>query len=665
VYFADQYSGVFAFGSNKGAVNTNTEYTVSTQGAKIITLDSKGNVYLATYSGSASSDIAMEIAINNIALPNAAVAGSSTATNVTTILNDGACSTSPVVTFSATENGAASTEFLANTTGTCAGTPTGGSSFATNVTFNPTTAGTHVGLLTAVDTVNGGVGVANVYGVTAGSAAAEPTFSPAAGTYTSIQSVTISDTTPGATIYYTTDGTAPTTSSTKYAGAITVSSSETINAIAVATGISNSSVASAVYTLNLPLTTTPTISVASGTYTSIQTVKISDGTLGAKIYYTTDGSTPTTSSTKYTSPITVSTSETLNAIAVASGYAPSAVATANYTINLTVTAPTFSPAGGTYTTIQTVTLADTTPSSSIYYTTDGSTPTTSSAVYSGPIQVLGSETINAIGAATGYANSPVATATYTLNLPQAATPTISLGSGTYTVSQPVTITDTTSGATIYYTVDGSTPTTSSKVYSGPLTLSATETLKAIAVAIGYSPSAVATSSYTVNIMPAGFALSTNPSSLTIPSTATFGTVQLTVQPQGGFTGAVLLTCTGLPSGASCGFSSSPVNLTNYNQPQNVTVTISTGQAPQSAMLHHRSNPLMPEATLALALCFFGFRKRRRGVQVLLLAAISVLGVTMLAGCGSSGPGTTNSTATITATAGSISAKTTVSITMNR
>ncbi len=247
------------------------------------------------------------------------------------------------------------------------------------------------------------------------------------------------------------------------------------------------------------------------------------------------------------------------------------------------------------------------------------------------MQVLGSETINAIGALTGYANSPVASATYTLNLPQAATPTISLGSGTYTVSQPVTISDTTTGATIYYTLDGTTPTTSSKVYSGPLTLSATETLKAIAVAIGYSPSAVATSSYTVNIMPAGFALSTNPSSLTIPSTATFGTLQLTVQPQGGFTGAVQLSCTGLPAGAACGFSASPVNLTNYNQPQIVTVTISTGQV---AMLRHRSNPFVPEATLALALCFLGFRKRR-GVQVLLLAVISVLGVTMLAGCGSS------------------------------
>jgi hypothetical protein len=439
-----------------------------------------------------------------------------------------------------------------------------------------------------------------------------------------------------------------------------VTTSEAIQAIAVASGVGNSAVATAAYTLNLPVAQTPVISVASGTYTSVQTVKISDATLGAKIYYTTDGSTPTASSTLYKNPLSVSASETLNVVAIATGYAPSTVATATYTINLTVDPPTFSPAGGTFTTIQTVTLADTTPNSSIYYTTDGSTPTTSSTLYSGPIQVLGSETINAIGATSGYADSPVATAIYILNLPPAATPTISLGGGTYTVSQPVTISDTTTGATIYYTTDGTTPTTSSSVYAGALTLNATETLKAVAVATGYSPSAVATSAYTVNLMSPGFALSTNPSSLTIPSTASFGILQLTVQPVGGFTGAVMLSCTGLPPGAACGFSNSPVNLTNYNQPQTVTVTISTGQ---TAMLRYRSNPLVPGATLALAICLLGFRKRR-GIQILLLAVISVLGASMVSGCGSSGPGTSTSTVTVTATAGSVSSKTTVSVTMN-
>ena len=64
-----------------------------------------------------------------------------------------------------------------------------------------------------------------------------PTFSPAAGTYKSAQRVTISDTTTGAAIYYTTNGTTPTTNSAQYTAPITVSSTETIKAIAIATGL--------------------------------------------------------------------------------------------------------------------------------------------------------------------------------------------------------------------------------------------------------------------------------------------------------------------------------------------------------------------------------------------------------------------------------------------
>jgi glucosylceramidase len=167
--------------------------------------------------------------------------------------------------------------------------------------------------------------------------AATPTFSPAAGTYTSAQTVTLSDTTSGASVYYTTNGTTPTETSTLYTAPIAISSTTTINAIAAnAPSYLNSNVATATYTINLPAvaTPTPTFSPAPGTYTSAQTVTLSDTTTGASIYYTTNGSTPTTASTLYSpsSPIAVSSTTTINAIATASGYTNSVVATGTYTL---------------------------------------------------------------------------------------------------------------------------------------------------------------------------------------------------------------------------------------------------------------------------------------------------------------------------------------------
>jgi hypothetical protein len=148
--------------------------------------------------------------------------------------------------------------------------------------------------------------------------------------------VTIADATSGATIYYTTNGTTPTTSSTKCAGAISVSATKTIEAIAIATGYTNSAVATAKYTIT-PTAATPTFSPVAGTYTSPQSVTISDATAGATIYYTTNGTAPTASSTKYTGAIKVSATETIEAIAVATGTSQSAVATGTYTVATTPT----------------------------------------------------------------------------------------------------------------------------------------------------------------------------------------------------------------------------------------------------------------------------------------------------------------------------------------
>jgi Legume lectin domain/Chitobiase/beta-hexosaminidase C-terminal domain len=165
--------------------------------------------------------------------------------------------------------------------------------------------------------------------------AATPQFSPAAGTYTTAQSVTITDATPGSSIFYTLDNSQPGTavggSTQKYSAPITVGNSETIQALATAPGFTTSPVNSAAYVINLPAAPTPVISPATGTYTSAQTVTITDS--GTTIFYTIDGSNPTTSATKYTAPFTVSTSTTVKAIATAPGFATSATAQSIITIN--------------------------------------------------------------------------------------------------------------------------------------------------------------------------------------------------------------------------------------------------------------------------------------------------------------------------------------------
>jgi hypothetical protein len=160
---------------------------------------------------------------------------------------------------------------------------------------------------------------------------AAPTFSPGGGTYAAPQAVTISVATAGATIHYTTDGSTPTTASPVYTAPIAVTRSTTIRAMAAASGMVNSAVSSATYTLQ---TATPAFTPPAGYYLLPQFVEISSATPDAVIYYTTDGTTPTTSSTRYTDPVLVLTTSTLRAIAVAPGWTPSAVGSASYTILL-------------------------------------------------------------------------------------------------------------------------------------------------------------------------------------------------------------------------------------------------------------------------------------------------------------------------------------------
>ncbi len=244
--------------------------------------------------------------------------------------------------------------------------------------------------------------------------AAMPTASPAGGAVVSGTQVSLNSATAGADIYYTEDGNPPTTSSTKYTEPITVSSEETIKAIAVKSDMADSEVMSESYTLKAAA---PTASSAGGAVLSGTKVALSSATTGAAIYYTEDGNPPTTSSTKYTEPITVSSAETIKAIAVKSDMADSEVMSESYTIMEHVAMPTANPARGAVASGTKVSLSSSTTGAIIHYTTDGSTPTTGSAIYTGPITVSSAETIKAIAVKGGMVDSSVMSESYTIAAP--------------------------------------------------------------------------------------------------------------------------------------------------------------------------------------------------------------------------------------------------------
>ncbi len=163
---------------------------------------------------------------------------------------------------------------------------------------------------------------------------ATPVLSPAGGTYTASQSVTITCSTAGSTIRYTLDGNEPTASSTAYTGAITISATATVKAKAFASGMNDSQTASATYTINKPDTdSAPVFTPAAGTYYGNLNVTLTCSTSNATIRYTTDGTNPTASSKVYTGAIALTTTTTVKAYATASGLKDSAVATAVYTIS--------------------------------------------------------------------------------------------------------------------------------------------------------------------------------------------------------------------------------------------------------------------------------------------------------------------------------------------
>ena len=216
--------------------------------------------------------------------------------------------------------------------------------------------------------------------------------------------------------------------------------------------------------------------------------------------------------------------EYVSAAAIAPGYKLSYLASGVF--NMVAANPVMSTPPGSYSGAQSIALSTITPNAAVFYTTDGSTPTTQSTAYTGPIVMNATGTIKAIAGRKGYANSALVTATYSIGATSAAppengataTPTISPVGGSFTSAQTVTIADATSGAAIYYTTDGTTPNALGVRYAGPITVSNSETVKAVAIASGFTASAADAAAFVISATAA-------PTSL-VPFSSGFGTGQI-------------------------------------------------------------------------------------------------------------------------------------------
>ena len=244
---------------------------------------------------------------------------------------------------------------------------------------------------------------------TAPTGTANPVFSLAAGTYATAQTVSLSTPTAGATIYYTTNGSTPTTGSTVYSAPLAINATTTVMALATASGLSNSGVVSATYTIT-PASTGTWVRCANEidngicTFSGTRTVRF--GLNGSYLTRTATGSIACTRDAFGGDPL------------------PNVWKVCEYqntTSTATVTAnPVFSLAAGSYVGAQSVTLSTPTAGASIFYTTNGTIPTTASTRYSAAIGIGATTTVNALATASGLSNSPVVSATYTITAPGGA-----------------------------------------------------------------------------------------------------------------------------------------------------------------------------------------------------------------------------------------------------
>ncbi len=348
----------------------------------------------------------------------------------------------------------------------------------------------------------------------------KPTISPATGTFSGPQMVSISVPVfaEGNPIYYTLDGSVPNLSlnpvqTRTYTGPFEVAESKTVKAIVVVTDYA-SVVETAVLTIIISRCAQPVISGGTSDLEGfISLVTMQTATTGASIYYTTNGNAPrldvpNSFTFLYNGPFLPPGNCTVKAMAVKSGLANSSVSTRILSLNANsfVPAPVITPGSGTHNGPLSVTIVCAMPGASIYYTTNGIEPnlnTTNSftKLYSGSLVFNGNVQIKAIAVRSGKIPTTRTLANLSVTPGMVvANPVISPPGGAFIAPTLVSISCSTPGATIYYTTNGNTPRTDipnffTKVYSVPFFVNGNSTVRAVAIAPGMVNSSVVVANF--------------------------------------------------------------------------------------------------------------------------------------------------------------------------
>lgn len=725
IYYALQYDGVFAIPNTQaGGPDLTHQYVISSQGAKETAIDTKGNVYFVSYNG---GDALGQILISDLTTPIAQLQGAPVTASANVVDNIFGCGTAATLAiastdsqFSATGDPTCSGISVSSGNGTLSTPVTAAGSYPATITFAAVKGGPQHSTLTVTDSANGGIGTATVTGVGQETPQTITFTAPVTTTYTYAPGLTV---TLGATgggsnnpIIFTVDssstGAGTVTDNTltvTQAGSIVIDANQVGGLVS---GVFYDSATQAQLILTIGKAAQAITFAAQGApanYAPALTITMTatGGASTSPVVFSVDSGAATTGAGTISGNVLTVTQAGDIVIdanqAADANYAAAPQVQQTFVVNkagqtitfIALTQPLHYIGGGLQISISAnggatnnpiVFAVDAASSVQGTFSTSKVNGSVSTATLTIPDQAgLANFPANVVINATQPGNANYSDATQASESIQLLKPlpiqAISFGNpGTQVAGTPLALTGTaSSGFPVTYNATPANICTVTESDSGAWTASFTNSNTTAAACtitaaqpgdnLYFAAAAPVTQTFAVN--PAGMTpnmtMGLSLSSLTLQA-GTTGLTQITVNSLNNFTGQVSFACSGAPSGYTCSFNPSTVSAFTADPktglPLGTTassqLSISGGSA---AAVHPNSRPVIPAATLALALCLLGFRKRR-GLQLMLLAIVTVVGLGLFSGCSSSTSKKTQATTsqiTITATSGKTTLTSTLSL----